>query len=196
MIDFCIKVCYYSSIKREVGTPSQKNLIKYYFLIDNLKNKCYNKEKLRKEVLVMRINFDMDGTIANFYGVEGWLDYLIASDSTPYRVAKPLINMSVLARLLNKLQKNGYEIAIISWLSKNGTDEFNREVIEVKKAWLKKHLASVNFDKITIVPYGTPKQNYCNNSLDILFDDEKPNRDNWMGKAYGVENIIEILKRL
>lgn len=35
------------------------------------------------------IYFDMDGTIANFYSVPNWLDYLIASDPTPYEVARP-----------------------------------------------------------------------------------------------------------
>ena len=28
--------------------------------------------------------FDMDGTIANLYGVPGWLSYLQESDPTPY----------------------------------------------------------------------------------------------------------------
>ena len=27
------------------------------------------------------INFDMDGTIADFYGVENWLDYLMEEDT-------------------------------------------------------------------------------------------------------------------
>ena len=30
------------------------------------------------------IVFDMDGTIADFYGVDGWLDYLKAENTTPY----------------------------------------------------------------------------------------------------------------
>ena len=64
------------------------------------------------------IYFDMDGTIANLYGVEGWLNYLINKDTTPYEVAKPMVNMNSLARLLNNLQKKGYEIGIVSWLSK------------------------------------------------------------------------------
>lgn len=34
--------------------------------------------------------FDMDGTIANFYGVDGWLDCLTAHDPRPYAVAEPL----------------------------------------------------------------------------------------------------------
>jgi phosphoserine phosphatase len=40
--------------------------------------------------------FDMDGTIANFYGVKGWLDYLINEDTTPYEIAEPLYDMDVL----------------------------------------------------------------------------------------------------
>jgi hypothetical protein len=139
------------------------------------------------------INFDLDGTIANLYGVEGWLDCLMASDATPYKVAKPLVNMSVLARYLNRLQRKGYSINIISWLSKSGTKEFNEEVTTAKLGWLKKHLPSVKWDKINIVPYGTPKQTLGNG---ILFDDEKSNRDNWIGTAYDVNNILEVLRNL
>ena len=142
------------------------------------------------------INFDMDGTIADLYGVENWLDYLIAEDTHPYANAKPLLRLATLARRLNTLQRNGYNIAVISWLSKSGTEEYNRAVTEVKKAWLKKHLPSVNWDRITIVPYGTPKENFCNNPLDVLFDDEERNRVNWTGKAYDVQNILEILAEM
>lgn len=137
--------------------------------------------------------FDMDGTIADLYGVENWLDMLINEDTTPYKNAKPLVNMQVLARVLNHLIEKGYTINVVSWLSKNGTDDYNSRVAKVKMEWLKKHLASVKFDKIDILKYGTPKQI---NRKGILFDDEKPNRDNWLGVAYNVENIIEVLKNL
>lgn len=142
------------------------------------------------------INFDMDGTIADLYGVENWLDYLIAGDVFPYENAAPLLRLSALARRLNTLQKNGYNLAIISWLSKSGTDEYNAEVEGVKRKWLAKHLPSVSWDAIHIVPYGTPKQNFCGSPLDILFDDEARNRENWTGRAYDVENILEILREI
>lgn len=142
------------------------------------------------------INFDMDGTIADLYGVENWLEYLTAGDTFPYANAKPLLHLSALARKLNALQKNGYNLAVISWLSKSGTVEYNEAVTEVKMAWLRKHLPSVNWNEIHIVPYGTPKQNFCNSPLDILFDDEEHNRNNWTGRAYGVENILEILREI
>ena len=144
----------------------------------------------------MRICFDMDGTIANLYGVENWLAMIINHDATPYKEAETLINMNSLARLLNKLQRIGYEVGIISWLAKGSTTEYDKEVTAAKKAWLEKHLKSVRFNFIEIVPYGTDKNIVCKDTLDILFDDEERNRNNWNGTAYDVDNIIEILKGL
>ena len=142
---------------------------------------------------VRAINFDMDGTIANLYGVEGWLDYLNDRDETPYAIAKPLVNLSALARVLNRLQREGYELNIISWLAKYSDDVYDEKVILAKKNWLKKHMPSVKWDNINIVAYGTPKQNL---GQGILFDDEKQNRDNWNGTAYDVNNIVEVLRNL
>ena len=140
------------------------------------------------------INFDMDGTIADLYANPNWLPLLRAFDPTPYATAKPLLRLNVLARKLNELQKQGYELAVISWLSKESNPAYDELVTATKMAWLAKHLPSVKWDRITIVPYGTPKENFCNNPLDILFDDEERNRNNWTGRAYGVENIMEILR--
>lgn len=140
------------------------------------------------------INFDMDGTIADLYGVENWLGYILAEDTTPYEMARPLVRFATLARRLNTLQRNGYNIAIITWLAKDATEEYNNAVATAKINWLKKHLPTVNWNRITIVPYGTPKENYCETENDVLFDDETANRNNWTGKAYNVNNILEILK--
>ena len=38
--------------------------------------------------------FDCDGTWIDLYGVEGWLDMLINKDTTPYAIAKPLVNLT------------------------------------------------------------------------------------------------------
>lgn len=140
------------------------------------------------------IFFDMDGTIADLYGVENWLDYLIASDALPYEIAKPLIRLNALARVLNRLQKQGYKVGVISWLAKNSDTDYDEKVTRAKKEWLKKHLTSVNFDEIHIVKYGTPKQTFAKTENDILFDDEEKNRNDWTGKAFDVNEIIKILK--
>ena len=141
----------------------------------------------------MTIWFDMDGTIANLYGVNGWLDDLINSNTRPYDEAEPLLNFSVFARELHKLQRKNIKIGIISWLSKSGTEEYNERVTVSKLKWLKRHLPSVVWDEIHIVSYGTPKST-CGSG--ILFDDEEANREEWNGIAYDVHNIIETLKGL
>lgn len=144
----------------------------------------------------MKICFDMDGTIANLYGVEGWLDDLINENTRPYEMAQVMLNMNILARRLNQLQNKGYELVIISWLSKNGSAAYDEAVTTAKLAWLKKHLNSVRWNEIHIVRYGTNKAQFASSDEDILFDDEDNNRVNWIGQAYDVTNILEILKNL
>ena len=140
--------------------------------------------------------FDLDGTIADLYGVSGWLDDLEAYNTRPYDEAKPMHNMSALARKLNAVQREGVRIGIISWLSKSGTESYDRAVAKAKRKWLKKHLKSVDFDFIHIVPYGTPKSELAVKDS-ILFDDEERNRIEWSkGYAYPPEMIFEILKTL
>ena len=142
----------------------------------------------------MTIYFDMDGTIANLYAVENWLPKLRNEDASPYADAIPLLKMNVLARLLNKAQRNGHKIGIVSWTSKGGSTEYNKAVAITKIKWLANHLASVHFDEIRIGKYGTPKSTMVDDINGILFDDEEPNRKEWKGKAFDVDNIIEILQ--
>lgn len=142
------------------------------------------------------INFDMDGTIADLYGVENWLSYLLTENTFPYANAKPLLRLNILARQLNLLQSQGYEIAIISWLSKNGSESYNMAVTQTKIEWLAKHMPSVKWNEIIIVPYGTSKNTFCNSPFDVLFDDEEQNRKSWAGRAYDVHNILEILRKI
>lgn len=143
----------------------------------------------------MKIWFDMDGTIADLYGVEGWLEMLINKDATPYAIAKPLINLSLLARLMNKAQKNGYEICVVSALAKDSNKEYDKAVIEAKLGWLGSHLKSVHFNEIRFVPY-TFVKNGVNEGNDLLFDDEERHLTAWTGKAVHASEIIETLKTL
>ena len=139
------------------------------------------------------IFFDMDGTIADLYHVDGWLDDLRAERVRPYVEAKPLVNLSRLARRLNRLNADGYSINIISWTSRGGSPEYNKAVAAAKLEWLAQHLPSVKWNNVFIIAYGTPKSS-CGRG--VLFDDEKPNRDGWTGKAYDVNNILEVLKAI
>ena len=143
-----------------------------------------------------KIYFDCDGTFVDLYGVENWLDYLINNNPYPYMVAKPLVNLSHMARLIHKAQKEGYKVGIISWLSKSGSEEYDRLVTIAKSEWLKKHLPSVTFDEIHIVKYGTSKASL---GKGILFDDEEKNRKEWeekSGEAYDVTDMLLTLRNI
>lgn len=139
------------------------------------------------------INLDCDGTWIDLYGVDNWLTDLINEQTRPYEEAKPLVNLSLLARILNKLQRQGYEINIISWTSKNSTIQYHEAVKEAKIKWLKKHIPSVKWNHLYIVPYGTPKQTL---SSGYLFDDEEKNRLDWGEGAMPETNLINNLKNL
>ena len=141
------------------------------------------------------IYFDMDGTIADLYGVENWLADLIAENVRPYAEAKPLLNLSLLARYIHKAQAKGYTVGVISWLSKCGTPEYNEAVTAVKREWLAKHLPSVEWDEIHIVKYGTPKST-CRTCPGILFDDEQRNLDEWGEGAVIANRLLEVLRNL
>ena len=145
--------------------------------------------------MIKAIYFDLDGTIADLYGVEGWLDDLIAENTRPYAEAKPLLNLSLLARYIHKAQRMGYIVGVISWLSKSGSPEYNKAVTEVKREWLKKHLPSVEWDEIHIVEYGTPKST-CRTCPGILFDDEERNLKEWGAGAVIASSLLEVLRNL
>lgn len=143
----------------------------------------------------MKIWFDMDGTIADLYAVEGWLNMLRAFDPAPYEEAKPMLHMATFARMLNRAQAQGHEICIISWCSKESTVEYDEAVRAAKLAWLAKHLPSVQWNMIEIVPYGQNKWETCGEG--ILFDDEARNREAWEAEnAFTPNEIFTILSML
>lgn len=144
----------------------------------------------------MTIWFDLDGTLNRFYEVENWLPMLLAEDTTPYKIARPLGNMRTLARKLNKLHSKGYTIGVISWGSKTSSKAYLEAVREAKEKWLDRHLHSVKWDAIHIVEYGTPKETFKLGAEDILFDDEEKNRENWGEYSFDPSQIMEILSAL
>jgi hypothetical protein len=141
----------------------------------------------------------MDGTIANLYGVENWLESLRAFDPTPYRVAKPMYDMNELANILNTLKGEGWKVVITSWLSKDTTRAYDKEVRQAKVEWLNKY--SFPYDEIHLVKYGTTKAN-CTRKLggyQVLIDDNEQVRKGWnLGSTVNanediVEKLLEIL---
>ena len=139
--------------------------------------------------------FDMDGTIANLYGVENWLSDLRNGNPRPYKVANPLYDMEFLADILNTFKDFGWIIVITSWLAKDSTKNYDDEVRKAKKEWLAKY--NFPYDKIHLVKYGTTKAD-CTRKLggyQVLVDDNEKVRDGWtLGDTINAnENIIDKL---
>lgn len=142
--------------------------------------------------------FDMDGTIADLYGVNGWLEMLKDNDPTPYRVARPLVDMMELVKLLTILKLKGWKIAVTTWLAKDSNKNYDFQVKAEKIAWLKKY--NFPFDEIHLVKYGTTKANCTRNKADfqILIDDNEKIRKGWTlgGTINANENILKEIKKL
>lgn len=142
--------------------------------------------------------FDMDGTIANLYGVEGWLEMLRAEDATPYKVAEPMYDMDSLAELLKLLKEIDWTIAVTSWLAMGATKAYDEKVRQAKREWLEKY--NFPFDEIHLVKYGTTKANCTrkNGGFQILVDDNEKVRNGWnLGDTINAnENIMEKLADL
>ena len=143
--------------------------------------------------------FDMDGTIADFYGVEGWLEDLHNENPRPYIMAEPLWDMALLGSLLCCLKSVGYRIVVTSWLSKDSTKDFDEVVRTAKRDWLARY--NFPFDEIHLVKYGTTKANCTrkHGGNQILFDDNAKVRNGWsLGETVDptAENIIDFLADL
>jgi hypothetical protein len=143
------------------------------------------------------ICFDMDGTVADFYGVEGWLNDLENGNVRPYVEAEPLLDMEALGEVLMAFKNLGTEIRIITWLGQGADVEFKNATRIAKAEWLETH--NFVYDKAHMVQYGTTKADCIRAELAedeyaILFDDNEKVRRGWhMGTAYDVNDIIGTL---
>ena len=142
--------------------------------------------------------FDMDGTIADLYSVDGWLEQLRAENPTPYKEAKPIYNMETLGVILNYLKINGWRIVVTTWLAKGSTAAYDEAVRKAKIEWLRKW--NFPYDEIHLIKYGTTKAN-CTRKLggyQILIDDNETIRKGWkLGRTIDAnKNIIKELAEL
>lgn len=142
---------------------------------------------------------DMDGTLVDFYGVEGWQHYLDdLQDPTPYRIAKPFYDKNVLNSILNTLHSQGWYIVINTWLSRVKTETFHAAIKEAKLECLT--ALEIPYDYFLATDYGVDKQApFANlkNSIQVLVDDNADIRAAWNGPTIDAsQNIIPALTAL
>lgn len=133
-----------------------------------------------KEVDTMKmICFDMDGTLADLYAVPNWLQKLRTEDATPYREAAPMWDMIKLRNILLDLISEGWNIRVISWLSKDSSKKYKDAVRRAKLGWLEKY--NFPYENVHLVAYGTTKADCVRKMADaaILVDDNDKVRNGW-----------------
>lgn len=147
--------------------------------------------------------FDMDGTIADLYGVENWLSLLRSENVRPYREAAPLWDMEELAEILQALRAKGMVVQVITWLSMNSSESYKEATRQAKIEWLKEQ--NFPFDYFHGVQYGATKadsiRRYLNKDTEkaVLFDDSEKVRKGWtLGETIDptAVDLIEYLKSL
>lgn len=149
--------------------------------------------------MVKMICFDMDGTVADLYSVGGWLADLRSENPRPYREAEPMWNMSELREVLVSLN---IEIRIVTWLSKDSSEEYKNEVRQAKREWLDRY--DFPYSHFHGVRYGATKADSVRKYLAdgetaILIDDNAKIREGWtLGEAIDPTSvdIIEYLREI
>lgn len=150
--------------------------------------------KIAEKTLV----FDMDGTLVDLYGVQGWLEDLRSFNPRPYILAKPIYDKEMLNGVLLALKACGWRIAVTSWLSKESTKEYDRLVRMAKLECLDN--LDFPYDEVHLVKYGTTKANCTrkHGGYQVLVDDNAEVRNGWnLGATIdATKNIMDALIEL
>lgn len=123
------------------------------------------------------IYFDMDGTLAGLFYVKDFAKKLQNGDMTPYVEARPLYNTEDMAKVIEILKENGFQIGIISYIA----EDYAKECRKAKREWLKKYFPYAT--EIHLINKKTSKSKVVKDRQGILVDDSKKNREEWKGTA-------------
>ena len=105
--------------------------------------------KTKENIMNKVVYFDMDGTIADLYGVTNCFKRLDTLDASVYSEAKPIdkyINM------LKEFKHMGYKVIILTCLGMVSDPKFDKETIYNKGVWLDKYIGKEYIDERIYIP--------------------------------------------
>lgn len=129
--------------------------------------------------------FDMDGTIAELYKVNGWLEMLRESDWRVYDKCLPRAHFDRINRAVEALTAHGWQVGVITWASKDvGWGVDCDRIGEIKFDWLCRFFPAIADGKFACIPYGESKAQYLLDmeeagEVNYLVDDNKEVREDW-----------------
>ena len=107
-----------------------------------------------------KLLFDMDGTIADLYSAQEWLDAIMSEEKGLFANLQPMFTKQEIlsmAKYIENFTGNTVEMEIITWTPMNGSDRYCQIVADEKREWLEVYFPGT-FSQIHILPYGVPKQ--------------------------------------
>lgn len=141
------------------------------------------------------VYFDMDGTIADLYGVKPKItnysqgkelnvfQRLDANDADVYKEAAPIPQFIT---MMHQFKEMGYRIGIITAGSRfppntprDVKDKMNIETEKAKREWIQQQGLSSIVDTFQFVPYGVSKYEVAEDKTGILVDDEDKVLNTW-----------------
>ena len=121
------------------------------------------------------VYFDMDGTLADLYGVTNVFKRLDALDANVYSEAKPI---DTYINMLKEFKNMGYKVVILSCLGMISDKQFDKDTVRNKGLWLDKYVGKQYIDERIYIPNTKHKEQYIN-EYGILVDDDDKVLMNW-----------------
>lgn len=129
------------------------------------------------------VYFDMDGTLADLYGVHDVFKRLDNNDASVYLEAEPILKY---VNMLRSFKEMGYYVGIITAGSRFPPntpeavrDKMNEETAENKQQWLDEQGLSPFIDSFQFIPYGVSKYEVAKDKTGILVDDDDRVLSTW-----------------
>lgn len=148
----------------------------------------------------IKIYFDLDGTVADFYSQENWLEMLRTETSGAFANCKPLFEKDSFYTLIMKLLAKGVQFGVITWLPMQASTEYEEICTKEKLSWCETYLPFLS--EFSAQSYGIPKQNAIRKhaTTEILIDDNSEICTVWQTekrrKAYQVDESWDICAAL
>ena len=124
---------------------------------------------------MIKIFFDLDGTVYDFYNIDGWLEKVRETeDETVFAIGERTLDYSKeIEQKCELLASKGVQFGVITWLPAFASEDFEKRCTEVKREWVKANMPFVT--EFYALSYGIPKQyaSFKRSEKMYLIDDNK-----------------------
>lgn len=150
---------------------------------------------------MIKVNFDLDGTVFDLYGKENWLEMLEAENPDVFLGEwLSYINKTAFFDTIEKLLEKKVEFNVITWLPMGASKEFEEECAKVKTEWVKENMPFIK--EISCISYGIPKQKAIKKRAKTMYllDDNKEVCNMWntetQRKSFNLSEDFDVVKAL